>query len=346
MKTKIHYIRIFGYAFLFGVTMALYDFLHSHFIFMIAVIMAAAPVVSISFALFLRSCLTIQVLAPEAVVERNRLSYVTLVLKNPSVLMSMDVKIHFQVQNLFYDSQNTNVISLPTRMRGESTLMLPIKCTMNGAVRYTVDSIRVLDLLGFVELRKKAEAVAEVNVLPEIRNEEAGRLSDLSGGMTETEESNKQGHDFSDVSDVREYIPGDKLMSIHWKLSAKRDILMVKDRVSMSDQQMVILAELAGMPEEVDDTISLAYGLCHNLIQEKIYIRFLWWSEARYQFVESQLLSTEDLQDAYMRMYYEKLYLDADKTLGYMRSIKPELTAYVHVCQKEGKADAVIVEQG
>ena len=26
---------------------------------------------------------------------------------------------------------------------------------------------------------------------------------------------------FSDVQEVREYIPGDKLMSIHWKLSAK-----------------------------------------------------------------------------------------------------------------------------
>ena len=42
-------------------------------------------------------------------------------------------------------------------------------------------------------------------------------------------------------------------MSIHWKLSAKKDSLMVKDRVAMSDQQMVIVTELAGTDEEVDE---------------------------------------------------------------------------------------------
>ena len=167
----------------------------------------------------------------------------------------------------------------------------------------------------------------------------------MSRGMTESEETMKKGHDFSDVSDVREYIPGDKLMSIHWKLSAKRDILMVKDRVSMSDQQMVILVELSGRDEEVDEVLSLAYGVVNRFVQEQTYVRLMWWSEVNFAFEERQIMNYENLKEAFSDIYYETVYADGEKTKGYMRSIRPELKAYVNICMKDGKADAVIVEQ-
>lgn len=47
-------------------------------------------------------------------------------------------------------------------------------------------------------------------------------MTAVSQGMNEAEESRKKGHDFSEVVDVREYQPGDKLQNIHWKLSAKK----------------------------------------------------------------------------------------------------------------------------
>ena len=167
----------------------------------------------------------------------------------------------------------------------------------------------------------------------------------MSRGMTESEETIKKGHDFSDVSDVREYIPGDKLMSIHWKLSAKRDILMVKDRVSMSDQQMVILAELSGEDELVDEILSLTYGICRAFVAEQIYVRLFWWSEKRFAFEERQIISKESLKEAYSDLYYEKTYADSEKTKLLMQSIHPELKAYVHVTLRNGEADAEVVEQ-
>ena len=345
LKNVIHFGRIIIYGILFAITVSLYGFLHSHLLLMIMTLMAAAPVLSVLLAFYLRNKLSVRILAPESDVLRHSVSYVSLVVQNPSYIMSLDVKLKLHVQNLFYHTENSILVSLPTRMHGDSETMLPMRLTMNGAVQYTVEDLRVLDLLGFVELKKKVNLSAEVNVLPERIRKEQGSLSDFSGGFTEMEENNKRGNDFSDVNDVREYIPGDRLMSIHWKLSAKRDILMVKDRVSMSDQQMVILTELAGSIEEVDDTISLTYHLCRSLIEEKIFVRLLWWSEGRSEFADNRLFSIDDLKDAFSRMYYDTIYADPEKTVAYMRSIKPELKAYVHVCQKEGKADAVIVEQ-
>ena len=170
-------------------------------------------------------------------------------------------------------------------------------------------------------------------------------MSDMNRGMTESEESAKKGHDFSDVSDVREYIPGDKLMSIHWKLSAKRDILMVKDRVSMSDQQMVILVELSGQDEAVDEVITLAYAVIKRLVQEQTYVKMLWWSEGRFSFEERQIMNLENLKTAFGDMYYESIYFDPEKTKGYMQSIYPELKAYLNATIQNGRAEIVVVEQ-
>ncbi|MCR4608785.1 MAG: DUF58 domain-containing protein, partial [Eubacterium sp.] len=151
---------------------------------------------------------------------------------------------------------------------------------------------------------------------------------------------------FSDVNDVREYIPGDKLMCIHWMLSGKRDMLMVKDRVSMSDQQMVVLMDLAGTPVEVEEVIMFAYGMVRSLVADNLFVRFMWWSEGRFSFEERGLMSRNDIADAFGDVFYEKIYPDPEITKEYMRSIKPELKAYINVLSKNGEAVCEVVEQG
>ena len=128
-------------------------------------------------------------------------------------------------------------------------------------------------------------------------------------------------------------------------LATKRDILMVKDRVSMSDQQMVILVELSGSDEEVDEILTLSYAVVKRLVQEQTYVRLLWWSEGNFGFEERQIMSRDDLKEAFSGMYYETIYHDPEKTRGYMLSIYPELKAYVKVCMKDGQPNVLVVEQ-
>ena len=170
---------------------------------------------------------------------------------------------------------------------------------------------------------------------------------DVSKGTTESEETAKKGHDFSDVSDVREYIPGDKLMSIHWKLSAKRDILMVKDRESMSDEQIVVLISLSGSAAEVDDVIDLSYMLLEGLVRDGMYVKMLWWSDAAFEIRERRILGIDDMKEAFSLMYYEKIYQDKEKVRGYIRSIMPHLSAIIDIGINDmGEADAEVVELG
>ena len=345
MKTKIHLIRIIAYLFQLAVVIFCYDFFKSHFFLILLVLLIGAPVLSIVGVFVLKWGIDISLSAPQSEVRRLDTGYLLLKLSNRSIVPSMDCEVLLSSENSFYGSKAKTVMALPVRAMGSFEKYIPIDYTMNGMFSFEISDIRFRDLLGLVSLRKKVSTKAEVVVLPETEKNTELNMSDLTNGMTESEETVKKGHDFSDVSDVREYIPGDKLMSIHWKLSAKKDSLMVKDRVSMSDQQMVVVTELAGKDEEVDEILSLTYGICKAFVADQIFIRLMWWSEMSYEFHEHHILNADDLKEAFQEMYYEKIYKDPDKTRVLMRSIRPELKAYVDICMTPEGANAVVVEQ-
>ncbi|SEF78799.1 Protein of unknown function DUF58 [Eubacterium ruminantium] len=345
MKTRIHFERIIFYIILFLIVFGIHDFMHSHLFMMLMWGMIIFPVLSIILCLYVRHSIFCKISVTEQRTEKNAISFVKLSLSNKAFFPVLNVRVNWKAENKFYHQGKNMEISMASAMRHTEEMLLPMRLTNCGIVEYSIDKISVIDLMGFVELKKDNPSSAEITVLPSDGYRINTSLTDINRGMTEAEETQKKGHDFSDVNDVREYIPGDKLMSIHWKLSAKRDILMVKDRVSMSDQQMVILVDIAGGVDEVDEVMELSYSIVKGLVMENLFVKFMWWSETRYEFEERQLMNIEDVKNAFSDMVYEQIYFDSDKTKELMRSIKPELKAYVNVLFREGEAVAVVVEQ-
>ena len=345
LKTRVHPTRLIAYGVQLAIIIFMYNFLRNHFMMLVLTIAIALPILDMIALFFIYRGVSVELTAPERDVSRFNMGYLRLCLKNTSFMVSYDVCVRLSAENTFYKDSNSVIISLPCSARTDYEKQIPVNYSMNGSYRYEIPEFTVRDMLGFVSLKKKANSVAEVNVYPDGFTIVGFDLTDMSRGMTESEETVKKGHDFSDVSDVREYIPGDKLMSIHWKLSAKRDILMVKDRVSMSDQQMIILPELSGSDEEVDEILSLTYTIIVKLVREQTYVRLTWWSDNNFAFEERQIMNQDNLREAFADMYYERIYPDPEVTKTYMRSIRPELKAYVNVCMKGGEAEAIIVEQ-
>jgi len=344
LKTRVHPGRIIVYAILFGIVLYLDYFLQSHFILILTFLFAALPVISLAALPVLIHYVSVSLSVPVPECETGAVSYVELGVRNRSFLLSLDIKIHFRAENAFYGTGQDMVFSFPVRIHDTYKQLIPMRLSRLGRVVYSVDSFRVTDLLGFVELHRKTKQSAEIMVLPS-RGAVPGEVneSDLTLGMTESDETNKKGNDFSDVTDVREYIPGDKLMSIHWKLSAKRDILMVKDRSSMSDQQMLLLVDLAGKPAEVDEVLNLGYNVTAKLIESGTYVRLLWWSEGAGEFEERVIDHIANLKEAYKDMYHSTCYQDGEMLPGYLKNIRPELKAFVRIVYAEGKAKAQII---
>ena len=92
---------------------------------------------------------------------------------------------------------------------------------------------------------------------------------DLRTSGLEREETGEMRIDISergyeDIKDIREY-SGEPIKLIHWKLTAKKDQLLVKDMASLEDRPVVInLHELEG---DIESKISKATYLVNNLMK-------------------------------------------------------------------------------
>ena len=335
-------VRIIIYGFFLGINGLMFLFLHSHFYFTFFVLMIVAPVISILCAALLKRKLSVEItVLGENCAKQHEDVYFQIRVKNPSFFISLDTKLYIEFENTFLNTKGSKVVSVPVRMLKGYTFEIPVTPSFPGIVKVCVAKVKIKDLMGFWYFGKKVFVAAERPVVPYRRGTFQYDASAVEQGMLESEESTKRGNDFSDVQEIREYIPGDRLMSIHWKLSAKRDILMVKDRVSMSDKQLVIVPELwSGSLQMLDMVLTSAYTIIHTFIEDKTTVRLVYWSAKRYEYDDIRIDYAEDVDRAFIQMFYEQPYSNPNEAAEHMAGVYPEVRSYLHVAP--GQDDVII----
>ena len=94
-----------------------------------------------------------------------------------------------------------------------------------GSYTYKISKVRVYDLLGFFHFNIKLEREVEFLVKPV--PEMPGYMPDIFGFKAKNLRKSKKA--YSEIYDIRDYQPGDPVKSIHWKMSAKKDKILVKE---------------------------------------------------------------------------------------------------------------------
>ena len=109
--------------------------------------------------------------------------------------------------------------------QGNTTDSVILQTKHCGTYRFTSAKVKVCDLFGIISVPKRVAVAGEVVVLPTPCVPAA--MPELNGfkakGLKRSNVPN------AEIYDIREYVPGDPLKRIHWKLSAKKDMLMVKE---------------------------------------------------------------------------------------------------------------------
>lgn len=330
-------VRLIIYAILLLINGLMYYFLHSHFYFMLMVIMVVAPFLSVLMVFILKKYVDVSIepaikSSSSEYGKQNDRVYFFVKITNPTFFVSLDTIIRVNIGNPFFETSGRHKISMAVHMRKGGQVEIPVIPSFPGIINVSVDKIYIKDLMSFVKLTKRVDKSAETTVMPEILGEYTYDKTALEQGALESEESSKKGHDFSDVQEIREYIPGDKLMSIHWKLSAKRDILMVKDRASMSDRQLVVLVELVKNNNlQLNMVLTSAYSLINQIVNDGTTVRFMYWSITRYEYETMRIDYKSDLDEAFAKMFYEKTYMDMNEAAGHMSSVNPDIKSYLHI---------------
>lgn len=150
---------------------------------------------------------------------------------------------------------------------------IPVDTTHCGTYEYRITKIKVYDLFGFFGLNCLYDnnckvIVRPVPVMPSVD-------PDLDGYKAKRLRKSKSRD--TDLYDIRDYTKGDSMKTVHWKVSAKRDRLLVKEPQKECFAYARDLIDLTADRDSIDESLgevlfTSIYYLDHDIIH-KIRVR-------------------------------------------------------------------------
>lgn len=304
---------LYGYIDAVAVVIILTIFFRSWFYLAFLIFLCLVPLFSFLMLKTLSSSVKLTINAADVHIARDEPFSCIFTVKNNSLIPSADVRLTVTTENSFYKNSAVHELDMPLKWKRSTEVEYRLASDECGIIKINVSDMTLSDITGIFRKTVPVSYLHETVILPHPKDGAHTDRGTVSAGMKEVSEGTSKGSDFSEVTGIREYIPGDRLSDIHWKLSAKKDDLMIKQRSSMSSEQIVIVPELYnGKKGMLSDILDSTYGLCLDLIKNNVPFSLLWWSVAASDFVSDVPLGAQQLDEAFTKMFYEQVYPEPD----------------------------------
>lgn len=203
-----------------------------------------------------------------------------------------------QCRNLLTGEQTEQGFSIEGGGKKGKTICFSVETTHCGTLVLNAD-IYVQDLVGLYRTRINSDISASVLVQPNMFMPRIELVEDSGGADGDTYSPNKPGSDPSETFSIREYIPGDPVKQIHWKLSQKTGTVMMRELgLPVSNRVLLVFdaayptAQERSFADTVDAMAEIFFSMSRAMMLEGIGHTVCWApegiSEPVYQTVEGE----------------------------------------------------------
>lgn len=176
-----------------------------------------------------------------------------IIVRNNSVFPFLGGCAEILIRNNMTLEENRMFIPVFSLGKGETEIpffLLSDKC---GMVEAEMLSLSVSDIFGLLKINAENEnsVKGKSTVLPQLFDMEIV-FDNEAAVPVESEEYSKdrKGNDISEIFSLREYVPGDNIKNIHWKLSAKTDNTIVREAsLPISHTTLLFFDKYTGNPD-------------------------------------------------------------------------------------------------
>ena len=239
-------------------------------------------------------------------------------ISNPSVIPFIGGIIQIEMKNSFNNEVIKKKIKFNLTSKEINKFALDIRSDYLGRIEINVKKFKLYDYLGIFSFKGKIGKSTMLYVLPcngSINLDISDRNNEYIEEPLKYSES-EPGDDCSQVFDVRQFREGDKIQKIHWKLSAKKDDLYVKEFSMPIDASAEIMIELSVLDKKdfisyVDTIIETAYALSVALLDKEMYHFFVWYNEASKELVRKEITDTNDIWNTLYEIYHTNIYKES-----------------------------------
>lgn len=251
--------------------------------------------------------------------------------KNQSLIPLEGVKVQMSLCNCFYENDEEYELIIPAIPKKTRIATISVNGIYCGRMIAKIEKVTIYDIFGLFQFKKEVNSAAEIYIMPSKSSKfENVQLSVL--GVTDDEELQmKKGDDVSQISEIRNYIPGDKLQNIHWKLSAKNDELQVKEFSLPYSEEVIVLVELYVDKENpfiFDKLLENLYAFSRDLLKQGRKFKLVW-KDNDYELKTVEVYNDDNLNTGIREIYFANVQKMNGTTYHLYTSINPEMKGTV-----------------
>ena len=203
----------------------------------------------------------------------------TLTVTNRSVLPKPRLCVTVSCRNLRTGEAVESELELSLLSRQKKQIEFSLDCPHCGKVELSVTAVKLSDVFGLFDRRLPCEERKSFTVLPRLFEPSVSlEHSDMAMPDSDTYSAHKPGSDPGETFAMREYVPGDAVRSIHWKLSEKTDKTMVRQFGLPVVNEVALLLETAGAAsaDETDAITEVFASISAALASRDIQHHIFW----------------------------------------------------------------------
>lgn len=265
------------------------------------------------------------------ITQKNTSFPVQLCITNKSIFPVGKAEVHIEYYNIFNNQINELELLVPIQLLNTQRITFQLSSKYCGILKIKSAYINIYDPLKIFCFKTGKNITTEIAVMPEIH--------EINGSISytdcETEESsmfseNTAGDDPSEIFDLRDYVNGDKLNRIHWKLSSKKDDLIVKDYSMPIDVPCMLFLNLKCYEDSeytlpvFDTLIETLISLSQFLIENERIHTIVYYNSSMHEFCEINITSSEILHETIRNIILsisDNLYCESPEKYFQMNNI-------------------------
>lgn len=266
------------------------------------------------------SRMEVRLSVPGRVREGREIDLILNVQTSGRIWVTRKIIVDIQVENrMFGQMRQKRVELIYLAEKSEYQIQIPMNCC--GQVEFTAEHIWIQDILRLLQIHTGSQKGVGCICYPRRMNiqVETSRRT-IGTPKNEGVMQNRRGNDPSEMYDIREYVPGDDIRSIHWKLSSKTDSLILREPSNPSHYRVAVMADYGienwemedreGKEREWNTIIAAGSAICRGLVEKGEKFCMLFPGKEGIQFYE-----IEDRQD-YVRMLTQWMRMPMKKEQG------------------------------
>jgi len=174
-----------------------------------------------------------------------------------------------------------------------------------GMLSTSITLLAVTDIFGLYAWKVNHTAHNNELVMPKLLDIQL-EVNPNKTPADDSEEYSMQrpGNDPSETFAIREYVPGDLLKSIHWKLSHKTDRLLVRELGLPIENKILLLLEttVSAEPDSISRAASNLYSVSRELIEREMPHAIGWLDTKTEIYVNREVVSHDDINAAFAEL--------------------------------------------